>query len=149
MDSRSASLRARKRAARRKSKHLQLLRARLKESHAHESSTQASDSKSFCQLLRTSVELNFKQKRFCILRLPLVMARRRAMYGKLLCLSPLLALKSGNLRGFPGGTPGRLFFRHFFATRQRNGIFAFTERAQLCEAVGEVVESLAEPSSTL
>ena len=27
-------------------------------------------------------------------------------------------------RGFPGGTPGRLFFRHFFATGQRNGIKA-------------------------
>ena len=31
-------------------------------------------------------------------------------------------------RGFPGGTPGRLFFRHFFATRQRNGIKATRER---------------------
>ena len=31
----------------------------------------------------------------------------------------------------PEGTSGRPFFRHFFATRQRNGIFAFTERAKL------------------
>ena len=38
------------------------------------------NNKSFCQLRRTPVQLNFKQKRLCVLRLPLVMARRRAVY---------------------------------------------------------------------
>ena len=52
--------------------------------------------------------------------------------------------KPSGCRGFPGGTPGRLFFRHFFATRQRNGILAFTERAKLCEAGYEVVKTLAK-----
>ena len=45
-------------------------------------------------------------------------------------------------RGFPGGTPGFPFFRPFFVKRQRKGIFAFTERAKLGEAQGEVAESL-------
>jgi len=48
-------------------------------------------------------------------------------------------------RGAPEGTAGRPFFRHFFATRQRNGILAFTERAKLGEAQGEVVENIAKP----
>jgi len=38
------------------------------------------------------------------------------------------------------GTAEFPFFRHFFVKQQRNGIFAFTERAQLGEAVGNVVK---------
>jgi len=33
-----------------------------------------------------------------------------------------LSLQHGNAREAPEGKSGRLFFRHFFATRQRNGI---------------------------
>ena len=40
-----------------------------------------------------------------------------------------------------GGSLWFPFFRPFFVKRQRKGIFAFTERAQLCEAQGEVAES--------
>ena len=47
-----------------------------------------------------------------------------------------------------GGSLWFPFFRPFFVKRQRKGIFAFTERAQLGEAQGEVAESLTKPFTT-
>jgi len=56
------------------------------------------DSKSIYYLPRALVQRNFKHKRFCCLRLPLVVARRRELHYKILFLSPLLELKSGTER---------------------------------------------------
>ena len=61
---------------------------------------------------------------------------------------PPFFFQNGGRRGFPGGTPGFPFFRHFFVKRQRNGIFAISERAKQCEPGYEGVESLAEPFAT-
>ena len=47
-----------------------------------------------------------------------------------------------------GGSLWFPFFRPFFVKRQRKGIFAFTERAQLGEAQGEVAESLTKSFTT-
>ena len=48
---------------------------------------------------------------------------RQKTFARLLpALTPRRRNPPSDARGFPGGTPGRLFFRHFFATRQRNGI---------------------------
>jgi hypothetical protein len=62
--------------------------------------------------------------------LPRVVARRREMKKEYICFSPLSSLQSGNAGEIQEGTSWRLFFRHFFAARQRNGIHASAERAR-------------------
>ena len=69
--------------------HLQLLRARLKESHAHGSRTDSALAESVSYRLFPCDILNFGQKRFCFLCLPRVVAGRRAMRENDRCLSRL------------------------------------------------------------
>ena len=94
------------RATRRKSLHLQRLRARLKE-RPH----------------------SLQSKSSYFLYLPLVVAKLGAQYRECICILSSFCLKSGNAREVPEGTSGFLFFRHFFVERQRNGILAGTASA--------------------
>ena len=94
-------------AARRKSRHLQILRARLKESRTHLSITQAPKQKDLLYLTHLSSS-KFSTKTILFLRLPLVVALWRSMYKKVICFSPLSAVKSGTKREVPEGTSGFL-----------------------------------------
>ena len=67
-------------------------------------------------------------KSSCSLRLPRVLARLGAQHNKSTFDLSCSALQRGNAGEFQEGTSWRLFFRHFFATRQRNGIRADRER---------------------
>ena len=70
------------------------------------------------------------------------------MQKKHRCFSPEPALQRGNAGEIQEGTSWFPFFRPFFVERQRKGNIAFTERAKLCEAQGEVVRNSASfPSS--
>ena len=92
--------------------HLQLLRWLFKEKRQHGRRTHAKQQK-LLPFLPHLLITNFSTKTI----LPSSPAARGGKAAGdtrtvFLCLSPQLALKSGNRRGFPGGTPGRLFFAY-------------------------------------
>ena len=68
------------------------------------------------------------------------MPRRWRSFAKLR-LSAVLFFRTADGAVSKGGSLWFPFFRPFFVKRQRKGIFAFTERAKLGEAQGEVAES--------
>ena len=135
------------RAARRKSEQIQLLRAWLQKSHAHLSGTQTALAKTFAFLHRAPVQQNFKQKRFCFFRLPLVLAVWRVMHKKLLCLSPLYSLQSGNTKGGPGGNVRARFLDTSCRVARSVNKMPRSTRAKLCAPGYEVVKTLAKPKS--
>ena len=92
------------RATRREDMKFQRLRARLKKSRAH-----------------------FRAKAFALYICHACWQELRQSINKVYLISLVTLCSVAMPRGFPGGTPGRLFFRHFFATRQRNGIYAGTD----------------------
>ena len=126
MDSRSASLRARKRAARRKSEHLQLLRARLKESHAHGSCSDSAltNDVSFC--LVPCDRWNFKQDEKAKTFAKLTHLGRALMRPRWRNFderkAPTVIRDRRDAREAPEGTAGLTFFGPFFVQRQRKDI---------------------------
>ena len=92
----------------------------------------------FCLLQRTSAQLNCQQKRFCFPRLPRVVAGFEALHENHLCLSRHY-LCSAAMPGRSKRERLGAFLGHFLPRSKKWHKKRYTERAKLCEAVGEVV----------
>ena len=126
MDSRSASLRARKRAARRKSEHLQTLRLQVKETckHGSRSDSALTNDVSFC--LVPCDRWNFKQDEKAKTFAKLTHLGRALMRPRWRNFderkAPTVIRDRRDAREAPEGTAGLTFFGTFFVQRQRKYI---------------------------